>query len=240
MPGSRDRRQRTHSALPPDLLPRLLSPEPDTPQPTLPQPLSRYDRHAASFKIAQIRLVSVPAHDIRRIARDVYRVNEVLRRPASSSRPRAESSSPRTASVSGHDVFRIRRSGGDTDSGGVTARRVPSELLSSDREFATDMFPALGAVGLAWALGAYAAASGMVLVALAIRPRPRPVMAGFRSREPTSAGAACGPPHTYGPAFRLHERYGGPADALRAKAGPPARSPSTIATRLLTSIAPRV
>jgi len=39
-------------------------------------------------------------------------------------------------------------------------------------------FPALGAIGLAWALGAYAAASGAVLVALAIRLRTlRPVLA---------------------------------------------------------------
>lgn len=40
------------------------------------------------------------------------------------------------------------------------------------------MFPALGAIGLAWALGAYAAASGIILVALAIRLRTaRPAMA---------------------------------------------------------------
>ena len=38
------------------------------------------------------------------------------------------------------------------------------------------MFPAPGAVGLAWALGAYAAASGVILVALAIRLRTRPVV----------------------------------------------------------------
>ena len=40
------------------------------------------------------------------------------------------------------------------------------------------MFPALGALGLAWALGAYAAASGIILVALGIRLRTAgPVMA---------------------------------------------------------------
>jgi uncharacterized membrane protein HdeD (DUF308 family) len=40
------------------------------------------------------------------------------------------------------------------------------------------MFPALGALGLAWALGAYAAASGIILAALGIRLRTaRPVMA---------------------------------------------------------------
>jgi uncharacterized membrane protein HdeD (DUF308 family) len=39
------------------------------------------------------------------------------------------------------------------------------------------MFPALGAIGLAWALGAYTAASGVVLAALAIRLRTRPVLA---------------------------------------------------------------
>jgi uncharacterized membrane protein HdeD (DUF308 family) len=37
-------------------------------------------------------------------------------------------------------------------------------------------FPAPGAIGIAWALGAYAAASGAVLVALAIRLRTRAVV----------------------------------------------------------------
>jgi uncharacterized membrane protein HdeD (DUF308 family) len=35
------------------------------------------------------------------------------------------------------------------------------------------MFPAPGAIGLAWALGAYAAAIGIVLIALAISLRTR-------------------------------------------------------------------
>lgn len=39
------------------------------------------------------------------------------------------------------------------------------------------VFPAIGALGLALALGAYAVASGVVLVALAIRLRTHPVLA---------------------------------------------------------------
>jgi uncharacterized membrane protein HdeD (DUF308 family) len=39
------------------------------------------------------------------------------------------------------------------------------------------IFPGLGAIGLAWALGAYAAASGLVMVVLAVRLRTRPVLA---------------------------------------------------------------
>ena len=37
-------------------------------------------------------------------------------------------------------------------------------------------FPALGMIGIAWALGAYAMASGVVLIVLGMRVRMRPPM----------------------------------------------------------------
>lgn len=37
-------------------------------------------------------------------------------------------------------------------------------------------FPALGAIGLAWALGAYSVASGILFIALAIRMRTAPIL----------------------------------------------------------------
>jgi uncharacterized membrane protein HdeD (DUF308 family) len=48
---------------------------------------------------------------------------------------------------------------------------VLSGVLSIAFGILLSAFPAIGAVGLAWALGAYAAASGILLVALAIRMR---------------------------------------------------------------------
>jgi uncharacterized membrane protein HdeD (DUF308 family) len=48
---------------------------------------------------------------------------------------------------------------------------VLSGVLSIGFGVLLSAFPAVGAVGLAWALGAYAAASGILLVAVAIRLR---------------------------------------------------------------------
>ena len=48
---------------------------------------------------------------------------------------------------------------------------VLSGVLSIAFGLLLSAFPAVGAVGLAWALGAYAAASGILLVAMAIRLR---------------------------------------------------------------------
>ena len=48
---------------------------------------------------------------------------------------------------------------------------VLSGVLSIAFGLLLSAFPAVGAVGLAWALGAYAAASGILLVAVAIRLR---------------------------------------------------------------------